>query len=65
MTFPQGSTDQSFAVNTLSDSVWEAEEVFNLNIVQPTIVGLTIGNGRTEVTITDTTGSVSTVTISC
>ncbi|XP_065893096.1 FRAS1-related extracellular matrix protein 2-like isoform X2 [Dysidea avara] len=56
VTFPTGSTDQSFTVNTLSDSVWEFNEVFDLNIQRSITAGLTVGSvNRAEVTITDTT----------
>jgi len=61
VTFPTSSTDQSFTVNTLSDSVWEFDETFDLIIQQPTTAGLTVGSvGRAQVTISDTTGNANT-----
>ena len=58
VTFPAGSTIQSFSVNTISDSVWEFNETFSL-IIQPiSTLGIARGNPReAEVTIIDTTGS--------
>lgn len=58
VTFPIGSMQQSFSVNTLSDSIFEFDETFRLIIQPPSMLGITRSNPmQTEVTIVDTTGN--------
>jgi Domain of unknown function (DUF4114)/Calx-beta domain/RTX calcium-binding nonapeptide repeat (4 copies) len=53
LTFKQGETQKTFRVETISDSLLEDNEIFNVNLLNPTNGGIVSPNGTAKGTITN------------